>query len=150
MSLLDGMAGLAAAVGGELGVSDWQEVRQDQIDLFARATGDDYWIHTDPVRAGAGPMGATIAHGLYTLSLGPMFTGSIVRFGGFGMILNYGYDRVRFPAPLPVGSRLRMRSALVAVDPTRTGAQATLRQTFECEGGDKPVCVADSVLRLVS
>jgi acyl dehydratase len=144
------MAGLAAAVGCELGVSDWHEVRQDGVDAFAQATGDDYWIHTDPVRAAAGPMGSTIAHGLYTLALGPMFTGSIVQFGGFSMILNYGYDRVRFPAPLPVGSCLRMRSALIALDATRTGAQATLRQTFECAGSDKPVCVADSVLRLVS
>ena len=146
---ITGLDELAAAAGDELGNSDWHDVTQERVDAFAETTGDRYWIHTDPTRAAETPLGSTIAHGLYTLSLGPMFTDEIVTFEGFAMRLNYGYEKVRFPAPLPVGSRVRMRSQLVDVTSVGGGAQATLRQTFEREGGVKPVCVADSVLRFL-
>ena len=148
--IINGMDELVAASGEELGVSDWHEVTQAGIDAFADATGDTYWIHTDPERAKDGPLGGTIAHGLLTLSLGPKFTYSIVQFEGFSITLNYGYEKVRFPAPLPVDSRVRMRSQLVAVEPTANGASARLLQTFETEAGGKPVCVAESVLRFVA
>lgn len=147
MRIIESLDELVAAEGDELGVSDWHTVTQSEIDAFAQATGDHYWIHTDPERAGQGPIGKTIAHGLYTLSLGPRFTYSIVEFTGFSMTLNYGYDRVRFMSPVPVDSRVRMRSELIGVKRLEGGAQATLRQMFELEGADKPACVADSVLR---
>lgn len=150
MRTINGMDELRAAQGELIGVSDWHDVTQQRIDAFAEATGDRYWLHTDPQRAAAeSPMGATIAHGLYTLSLGPTFTDSLVTFEGFAVRLNYGYEKVRFPAPLPVGSRVRMRSELVAVAPADGGAQAVFRQTYEREGGDRPVCVADHVLRFL-
>ena len=150
MRTIRGKDELIAATGEELGVSEWHHVGQEQIDAFAAATGDHYWLHVDPERAAAGPLGSTIAHGLYTLSLGPMFTDAIVRFEGFAATLNYGYEKVRFPAPVPVDSRVRMRSELVEVDEVPGGAQARLRQTFELDGGAKPVCVAGSVLRFLT
>src|SRR3954471_20462660 len=109
MRTIDGVDELQAAVGEEMGVSDWYEVTQERIDVFAQATGDDYWLHTEPDRAADSPMGTTIAHGLLTLGLGPGWTNAIVTFEGFALRLNYGYEKVRFPAPLPVGSRVRMR-----------------------------------------
>ena len=141
---------LLAAEGEDLGMSDWLEVTQPLIDAFAQATGDTYWIHTDPERADAGPLGSTIAHGLYTLSLGPMFFDSLVTFEGFSVRLNYGYDRVRFPAPLPVGSRVRMHCRLAQVKSSGSTATASLRQTFEREGDAKPVCVAEHVVHFVA
>lgn len=147
--IIAGLAGLEAAVGQELGVSAWQPVRQEDIDLFAAMSGDDYWLHTDPQRASSTPLGTTIAHGLLTLSLGSMFTQRIVDFRGFGLTMNLGYDRVRFPAPLPVDSRVRMRLTLRAVQRLADGARGSLTQTFEREGGDRPVCVAELVLRFL-
>jgi acyl dehydratase len=148
MTTIAGMDGLRAAIGTELGVSDWHEVTQDRVDAFADVTGDHQWIHVDPERAAQSPLGGTIAHGLYTLSIAPAMTSALLSLEGFAFALNYGYNRVRFPAPLPVGSRVRMRATLVAVDDISGGAQITIVQTFEREGSDKPVCVAESLARV--
>lgn len=150
MLTITGIDELRARVGEELGVSDWHDVTQDAIDAFAGVTGDDGWIHVDPDRATRTPFGGTIAHGYYTLSLHPMFAKQLLRLEGFAFAVNYGLDRVRFPAPLPVGNRVRMRLALVAVDDVLGGAQIKLRLTFESEGALKPVCVAESLTRVYS
>jgi acyl dehydratase len=148
MLTLNGIDDIKARVGQELGVSDWLEVTQAEIDKFAEATGDHQWIHVDAERAAQTPFGGTIAHGLYTLSLAPALTSSLLSFDGFAFALNYGYNRVRFPAPLPVGSRVRLRATLAAVEGIPGGAQITIVQTFEREGSDKPVCVAESLARV--
>jgi acyl dehydratase len=148
MLTITGIDELRAKVGEELGVSDWLEVTQADIDAFAEATGDDQWIHVDPERAAQTPFGGTIAHGLYTLSLGPRFTFEAYHLEGFAFGLNYGYDRVRFPAPLPVNSKVRMRATLTSVDEVPGGIQTKVTQTFEIEGGEKPVCVAEQLVRL--
>jgi acyl dehydratase len=148
MLTISGIDELRAKVGEELGVSEWHEVTQDEIDAFADATGDHQWIHVEPERAAQTPFGSTIAHGLYTLSLGPRFTFALFTIEGFAFGLNYGYDKVRFPAPLPVDSRVRMRATLANVEDVPGGVQLTVRQTFEREGEEKPVCVADSVARM--
>jgi len=146
-TVINGIDEMKAAVGAELGVSDWHEVTQEAINDFARVTQDFQWIHVDTERAAQTPFGGTIAHGLFTLSLGPKFSYEIVDIQGFAFGVNYGYDRVRFPAPLPVGSRVRMRATLTSVDEVPGGVQITITQTFECEGADKPVCVAESLSR---
>ncbi|MEN3279092.1 MAG: hypothetical protein V7607_232 [Solirubrobacteraceae bacterium] len=148
MLTISGIDELKAKAGEELGVSEWQEVTQDAIDAFADATGDHQWIHVDPARAAQTPWGSTIAHGLYTLSLGPQFTFAMFTIEGFAFGLNYGYNKVRFPAPLPVKSRVRMRATLSSVDDVPGGVQLTITQTFEREGEEKPVCVAESVSRM--
>jgi acyl dehydratase len=148
MLTISGIDELRAKVGEELGVSDWHEVTQDAINAFADATGDHQWIHVDPERAAQTPWGSTIAHGLYTLSLGPQFTFAMFTIEGFAFGLNYGYNKVRFPAPLPVNSRVRMRATLSSVDDVPGGVQLTLTQAFEREGEEKPVCVAESVARM--
>ena len=148
MVTITGMDDLRAALGTELGVTDWQEVTQAAIDAFADVTGDHQWIHVDVERAAQSPFSGTIAHGLYTLSLAPALTDSLLAFDGFAFALNYGYNRVRFPAPLPVGSRVRMRATLSSVEEIVGGAQITIVQTFEREGGPKPVCVAESLARV--
>lgn len=137
-----------AAIGHELGVSDWLTITQDRIDRFAEATGDHQWIHVDPVRAAAGPFGRCIAHGYLTLSLLPHFLPQLVRYEGLRMSLNYGCDRVRFPAPVPVGSRLRGRGVLTGAEPAGDGLQVRIRLTIEIEGGDKPACVVDAISRV--
>ena len=148
MTTLTGLDGLRDAEGRELGVTEWREITQADVDAFADATGDHQWIHVDPERAAASPLGGTIAHGLLTLSLAPAMTASLLSFEGFAFALNYGYDRVRFPAPLRVGARLRMRATLASVTDIPGGAQITIVQTFEVEGGTKPVCVAESLARV--
>jgi acyl dehydratase len=148
MLTISGIDELKAKVGEELGVSEWREVTQDAIDAFADVTGDHQWIHVDPERAAQTPWGGTIAHGLYTLSLGPQFTFALFTIEGFAFGLNYGYNKVRFPAPLPVGSRVRMRAALTSVEDVPGGVQLTITQTFEREDEEKPVCVADAVSRM--
>jgi acyl dehydratase len=145
---LTGIDEVKAHVGEELGVSDWHEVTQDAIDRFAEVTGDDQWIHVDVERAKQTPFGGTIAHGYYTLSLAPAFSYKLFTFEGFAFAMNYGLNRVRFPAPLPVGSKVRMRAKLAAVDDVPGGAQVTTELTFEREWGDKPVCVAESLVRV--
>lgn len=139
---------LRAAVGTEIGHGDWQEIDQDRIDRFADATGDHQWIHVDPERAAAGPFGTTVAHGYLTLSMLPALTAGLGTVDGVRMGVNYGVNRVRFPAPVPVGSRIRARVELLGVDDVPGGVQVTTRVTVEREGGDKPVCVAESVSRL--
>ena len=135
-------------IGKELGPTEWFEVDQARIDEFARATDDPQWIHIDPVRAAEGPFGTTIAHGFLTLSLCvPMLYEVLPRGGTFAV--NYGTNRVRFPAPVPSGSRVRGRFRVVAVDEVDSGSRATLEATVECEGVEKPVCVAELVVLTV-
>ena len=148
MLTLTGLDELRSHVGKEVGVSDWHEVTQEAIDRFAEVTGDDYWIHLDVERAKDSPFGGTIAHGYYTLSLGPMFSYRMFKLEGFAFGVNYGVNRVRFPAPMPVGDRVRMRARLVGVDDIPGGAQIATELTFERDGGDKPVCVAESLSRV--
>jgi acyl dehydratase len=136
-----------ALVGQTVASSDWITVTQDRIDEFARATGDAQWIHVDPVRAAAGPFGTTIAHGFLTLSLLPLMAESAIEFADARMGVNYGLNKVRFPAPVPVGSRLRGHFKLVAFEPLEGGAQITMEVTMEREGSARPVCVAESLSR---
>ncbi|BFO20183.1 MaoC family dehydratase [Streptomyces sp. KM77-8] len=138
---------LKAAVGEQLGYTDWLEVDQKRIDLFAEATGDHQWIHVDPEKAAAGPFGTTIAHGYLTLSLLPLFGPQLISVEGVKMGVNYGTDKVRFPAPVPVGSRVRATATITSVDEVRGEVQVATAFTVEREGGDKPVCVAESVAR---
>ncbi|MEO6495977.1 MAG: MaoC family dehydratase [Solirubrobacteraceae bacterium] len=148
MLTITGPDELKAKIGEELGASDWHRVTQERINAFAESTEDFQWIHVEPERAKDTPFGGTIAHGLYTLSLGPKFSYSLFSLEGFAFGLNYGYDRVRFPAPVPVGSKVRMRATLSKVDDVPGGLQITITQTFEVEGGEKPVCVAESLSRV--
>jgi acyl dehydratase len=148
MLTITGLDELRANVGEELGVSDWHDVTQDAIDAFAAVTGDDQWIHVDPERARQTPFGGTIAHGYYTLSLHPALVKQVLRLEGFAFAVNYGLNKVRFPAPLPVGNRVRMRVELLAVDDVLGGVQITMKFTFEGEGALKPVCVAESLTRV--
>jgi len=141
------LADLQALVGQDLGCSDWLQVDQARIDLFAQATGDHQWIHTDPARAAAGPFGATVAHGFLTLSLLPVLFETGFAIDDVRMGVNYGLNRVRFPAPVRVGSRLRGRFRLLSYEPLAGGAQLTVESTLELEGSDKPACVAESVSR---
>ncbi len=139
---------LKSAVGNDLGASEWLTVEQDRINLFADATGDHQWIHVDPERAKDGPFGACIAHGYLTLSLVNFFLPQIVEVRGIRMGVNYGTDKVRFPSPVKVGSRVRGRGELVAADELKGGAvQATIRVTVEIEGSDRPACVVDTISR---
>jgi len=141
---------LIAAAGRPLGTSDWLEVTQERIDRFADATGDHQWIHVDPERARKGPFGTTIAHGYLTLSLVSHFLPQIVTVRGISMGINYGADRVRFPAPVPSGSRVRGRAELLSAEEVRGGAiQAKIRVTVEVEGSEKPACVAETLSRYV-
>jgi acyl dehydratase len=148
MLTLTGIDEVKAHVGQELGVSDWHEVTQEAINRFADVTGDHQWIHVDPERAAQTPFGGTIAHGYYTLSLAPQFTYAMFSIDGFAFGLNYGLNRVRFPAPMPVGGKVRMRAKLGSVEDIPGGAQITTELTFERDGGDKPVCVAESLARV--
>ena len=141
-------AELKTAVGKHLGYSDWLEITQERINMFADATGDHQWIHVDPERAKKGPFGACIAHGYLTLSLVNMFMPQIVDVRGFSMGVNYGTDKVRFPAPVPVGSRIRGGGELIAAEDVKGGAvQAIIRITVEIEGKDRPACVVDTISR---
>ncbi len=148
MKTLQSLADLPALVGHEVAVSDWLTVTQEQVDLFAKATGDHQWIHVDVERAKAGPFGAPIAHGFLTLSLIPRFFESSMEIKGSRMGVNYGLNKVRFTAPVPVGSRLRARMKLLACEAIdNDGMQMTWGVTVEREGSDKPVCIAESLTR---
>ena len=141
---------VSACVGQEVAVTDWIAITQEQVNLFAQATGDHQWIHVDPERAKAGPFGAPIAHGFLTLSLIPQFLDAALCIEGAHMGVNYGLNRVRFTAPVPVGSRLRARLALQAAEPVAPdGMQMTWLVTVEREGSGKPVCVAELLVRNV-
>jgi acyl dehydratase len=138
---------LAPLVGSELGVSDWLLVDQERINAFADATGDHQWIHVDPERAAKSPFGKTIAHGYLTMSLAPLLLKQIWQVDGIRMGINYGLNKLRFPAPVPVGSRLRLRASLQALEPVEGGVQASVGLNFELEGGAKPACVAEALYR---
>ena len=140
-------ADLAASVGQEIGVSDWHEIPQSQIDLFAEATGDDQWIHVDPERASQGPYGTTIAHGYLTLSLLAPLMKTTYRIEGAKMAVNYGLNKVRFAAPVRVGSRVRVRVSLATVDEIPNGVQSVWSAVIELEGSSKPACIAEPVTR---
>ena len=148
MRTITGLDELNQAQGEELGVSDWHRITQADIDAFADVTGDHQWIHVDPERAKDTPFGGTIAHGYYTLSLAPRFTEQVMKLEGFAMAINYGLNRVRFPSPVPVDSSVRMRARLAELSEIPGGGQMILELTFEREGGEKPVCVAESVVRV--
>jgi acyl dehydratase len=149
MKTFQTIAELAPLVGQEVATSDWITVTQEQVQLFADATGDHQWIHLDVERARAGPFGATIAHGFLTLSLLPRFFESAVKIEQVRMGVNYGLNKVRFIAPVPVGSRLRARMKLLACDPIdNEGRQITWEVTVEREGAPKPACIAESIARL--
>ena len=148
MKTITGLDELRAAEGETLGTSDWHEVTQRDVDTFADVTGDHQWIHVDVERAKETPFGGTIAHGYYTLSLAPMFMEQTFALEGFAFAVNYGLNRVRFPAPLPVGSRVRMTAKLAGLEDVPGGAQMKVELTFEREGGEKPVCVAETLARV--
>jgi acyl dehydratase len=139
---------LLKAVGEHLGYSEWREIDQDRVNAFAEATDDRQWIHIDPERAKAGPFGTTIAHGFLTLSLVPVLASEVYRVEGVRMGINYGLDKVRFPSPLPTGSRIRAGVELLGADEVAGGAlQVRNRVTVERDGGDKPACVAETLSR---
>jgi acyl dehydratase len=139
---------LKTRLGQELGVSDWHMVTQEDIIRFAQVTGDRQWIHTDVEAARSGPFGGTIAHGFYTLALIPKLTEEVLSLKAFGFAVNYGLNRVRFPAPLPVGDRVRLRLSLEGITSRPGSADLTFLSSFECPSQDKPVCVAESVVRV--
>ena len=140
---------LLDAVGRRLGYSDWLKIDQRRIDLFAEATGDHQWIHVDPERARQGPFGATIAHGYLTLSLANWFLPQLLQVRGISMGVNYGCDRVRFPAAVPVGSRLRGGGEITAVTSLNGAVQVVVRMTIEIEGSERPACVIDTISRFI-
>jgi acyl dehydratase len=142
------LAELKKLIGQEVAVSDWVEITQERVNLFAEATGDHQWIHLDAERSRReSPYGGTVAHGFLTLSLLPMLMGASIRMLDVRMGVNYGLNKVRFPAPVPVGSRIRARMTLLSVEDIPDGAQVIWNVTMEREGGEKPVCVAESISR---
>jgi acyl dehydratase len=140
---------VASAVGEELGTSEWLEIDQDRINQFADATGDHQWIHVDEQRAAEGPFGKTIAHGFLTLSLIPLFNQQVFQLETPGAKLNYGLNKVRFPSPVPVGSKLRDRITLTNVTDMAGGKQITLQHVLEIEGAEKPACIAEMLVLLL-
>ncbi|GFM18049.1 MULTISPECIES: MaoC family dehydratase [Mycobacteriaceae] len=149
MQKFNGLSELAAAEGAELGPTEWLEITEDRVDLFADATEDHQWIHVDPERAANGPFGGTIAHGLLTLSLLPHFTHQLYTVDNIAMAINYGYNKVRFITPVRVGARLRARAVIASVAQLDNAVQATLNTTVEIEGAEKPAAVAESIVRFL-
>ena len=147
MASFSGTQDFKGRVGEHLGYSDWVEITQDQVNLFADATGDHQWIHVDVERAKAGPFGGPIAHGYLTLSLGPALLPQVLQVSGISMGVNYGANKVRFPSPVPVGAKLRLGAKLLAVEDVAGGAQGTVELTFEVDGAPKPSCVAEVIFR---
>jgi len=151
MQVIKSIDDAQSLVGQELGVSDWLEIDQKRINDFADATGDHQWIHVDPERAKDGPFGGPIAHGYLTLSLGPALLPTTIRVEGLAMAVNYGLGKVRFPSPVPVGSKVRMGAELASLTPVAEGTvQATMVFTFEVVGAPKPACVAEVIFRYIS
>ena len=147
--IFNSAAAVLQAVGQDLGTTDWLSISQERIQTFADATGDHQWIHVDPERARQGPFGTTIAHGYLTLSLANLFLPQLVQYEGLKMGVNYGCDKVRFPAPVPVGSHVRGHGQVIAAEPVAgDGVQVTVRITVQIEGSDKPGCVVDTISRL--
>lgn len=148
-TLFDSVSGVLAAVGSDLGTTDWVLIDQQRINTFAEATGDHQWIHVDPERAKDGPFGACVAHGYLTLSLANLFLPQLVSYQRLKMGVNYGCDKVRFPAPVKVNARIRGRGEVVAAEPVKgDGVQVTVRISVEIDGSDKPGCVVDTISRL--
>jgi acyl dehydratase len=148
--IIQGVAGLQEHAGKDLGVSDWTPVEQDKVTAFAKLTGDEQWIHVDPERALSGPFGTTVQHGFFTLGLSTGLLDQVFRVDDVSVVLNYGLNRVRFPAPLRVGARVRMHVSLSEAEPLTDGVQVIYHLTYEVEGETKPCCVADLVFRYYS
>ena len=146
----DSPKALLDAVGQQVGPTDWVTITQDQINKFADATLDNQWIHVDTERAKAGPFGAPIAHGYLTMSLASHFLAQLVHVSGISMGINYGVEKVRFPAPVPVGSTLSARGEIIDAKEVPGGVQATTRITIERDGGDKPVAIVDAIARYLA
>ena len=147
MKTFSGLDELVAAQGSQLGPTEWLEVTQDRVNVFADATDDHQWIHVDPERAANGPFGGTIAHGLLTLSLLPYFMHQLYTVDNIAMAINYGYNKVRFITPVKVGAKIRARAEIAKVDELDGGAQATMTTTVEIDGSEKPAAVAESIVR---
>lgn len=151
MKVFKDLAELIAGAGAELGPTEWLEITQDRVNLFADATEDHQWIHVDPERAADGPFGGAIAHGLLTLSLQPHFSHQLFRVEGIKLAVNYGYNKVRFISPVKVGARIRARGVISEVtEPAPGTAQATVTITIEIEGSDKPAAVVESIVRYIA
>ena len=148
MKTVLGIDGYRELSGQPLGESGWHQVTQEQIDKFAEATGDHQWIHVDADRARSGPFGTTIAHGFLTLSLTPLLGGEVMKVEGIRMGINYGLNKVRFPSPVKVGSRVRASVRNLSVEDVKDGIQVVNEVTIEVEGQEKPACVAETVTRL--
>lgn len=149
MREFNGIADLEAAIGENVGTSEWTEITQESVNLFAEATGDHQWIHVDPEKAKDGPFGGTIVHGFLTLSLLPKFGWEVYTVSGMAMMINYGLNKVRFPAIVPVGSKVRASITLDKLEQKSTGYQLTTTTTVEAEGVERPVCIAESLMMLV-
>ena len=149
MREFNGIAELEAAIGENVGTSEWTEITQESVNLFADATGDHQWIHVDPEKAKDGPFGGTIVHGFLTLSLLPKFGWEIYTVSGMAMMINYGLNKVRFPAVVPVGSKVRASITLDKLEQKSSGYQLTTTTTVEAEGIERPVCIAESLMMLV-
>ena len=143
----DNPAALLEAVGTDLGHTDWLQIDQERINLFAEATGDHQWIHVDPEKAAEGPFGKTIAHGYLTLSLANLFLPDLMKVENFSMGVNYGCDKVRFPAPVPVDSRIRGAGEVISAEEVKGGVQVVVRITIEIEGSERPACIIDTISR---
>jgi acyl dehydratase len=149
VKVFGGLDEFVAALGTHLGPTDWMEISQERVDMFASATEDHQWIHVDPQRAAAGPFGGTIAHGLLTLSLLPHFMQQLYRVDNIAMAINYGYNKVRFITPVRVGARLRARSEIAGVTELDGAVQATVLTTVELEGSDRPAAIAEAITRYI-
>ncbi|MEX3650037.1 dehydratase [Mycobacterium vulneris] len=149
MKVFSGLDEFVAAQGSELGPTEWMEITQERVNLFADATDDHQWIHVDPEKAASGPFGGTIAHGLLTLSLLPHFTHQLYRVDNVKLAVNYGYNKVRFITPVRVGAKVRARAAITDVAQLDGAVQATMTVTVEIEGSEKPAAVAESIVRFI-
>lgn len=149
MKVFSNLAEFVAAAGSQLGPSEWMEITQERVNLFAEATDDHQWIHVDPERAAAGPFGGTIAHGLLTLSLLPHFTHQLYRVDNVALAVNYGYNKVRFITPVKVGANVRAGAVISKIDELDGAVQATMTITVEIEGSDKPAAVVESIVRII-
>ncbi|OLP03928.1 dehydratase [Mycolicibacterium porcinum] len=149
MKVFNGLDEFVAAKGSELGPTEWMEITQERVNLFADATDDHQWIHVDPEKAAGGPFGGTIAHGLLTLSLLPHFTHQLYRVDNVKLAVNYGYNKVRFITPVRVGAKVRARAAITDVAQLDGAVQATMTVTVEIEGSEKPAAVAESIVRFI-
>jgi acyl dehydratase len=150
VKVFNGLNEFAAALGSQLGPTEWMEISQDRVNLFADATDDHQWIHVDPERAAGGPFGATIAHGLLTLSLLPYFSHQLYRVDNVALAVNYGYNKVRFIAPVKVGAKIRARGEISAINQLESAVQATTTITVEIEDSAKPAAVAESIVRYIA